>query len=220
MASVVPQQVIHPRSRLTVHVEIGSAEEIRLDDHVIEMKRPLLNATTDLSMRAGEPARVGDHADFASLLRRLQHALRIGQVQAHRNFNLDVLAFRQRENGLICVQGARCRQDDRVDAGRSMQVSRLLEQNGIFHFVAKAFEPSSVRPETTRSRHRRFSTAPSRGFRPSRRSPPDRFSCRLFYDLCGLTLVTSASALQPFLPLQPFRPTPQPASSEWSPPSS
>ena len=62
VATMMPEQVVDPRARLAVHVEIRAAEEVGLDDHVMQMERAFLDALANLAVRAREPARVRHHA--------------------------------------------------------------------------------------------------------------------------------------------------------------
>ena len=179
MAAVVPEQVVHPRPCLAVHVRVGPAEEIRLDDHVMQVERALLDASPDLAMRAREAPRVRDHADLAGLLRGSEHVLRVGQIEAHRDLDLDVLALRQRQDRLIVVLVARRRQDDRVDAGpvdARLEVRRMRTESSTSPRTPSRCRPCA--PRSTRPRRRRSSPGPSRGPRPWPRCPPDRSSSR------------------------------------------
>jgi hypothetical protein len=117
MATVMPQQVVDPRARLAVHVEVRAAEEVRLHHHVVQVERTLLDAAPDLAVGIGEAARVRDHQHRPRLLLRIQHLLRVRQSERHRDFYLNVLALREREHRLLTMLIARRRQNDRVDAG-------------------------------------------------------------------------------------------------------
>ena len=127
MATVVPQQVVDPGSRLTVHVQVRAAEKICLDDHVMEVERAIPDAAPDLAVRAREAACVGDHAHLAGRLRRLDHVLGVGEAERHGDLDLDVLALRQRHDRLIVMLVARRRQDHRIDA---RTVDACLEVRG------------------------------------------------------------------------------------------
>ena len=82
-------------------------EEIRLDDHVMQVKRAVLDPAADFAVRRRKAPRVRDHADPARRAGRVGNALGIRQVEAHRNLDLHVLALRQREHGLVRVHAAR-----------------------------------------------------------------------------------------------------------------
>jgi len=75
-----------------VHVQVLPAEEIRFDDHVMQVERSVLDTAANFPVRSGEPARVRNHADLPRRLRGTDDARRIGKIQAHRNFDLNVLA--------------------------------------------------------------------------------------------------------------------------------
>ena len=64
----------------------------------------------------GRGRRVCAPCRSAGLFRCRQHALGIGEVQRHRDFDLDVLAFRQRQYRLVRVLVARRGQNDGVHA--------------------------------------------------------------------------------------------------------
>jgi len=50
MGSHVPQQIVDPRSRGAMHIEIGSPEEVGFDDHVLQVKLPFQNPATNFPM--------------------------------------------------------------------------------------------------------------------------------------------------------------------------
>ena len=130
-----------------------------------------------LAMRAREAARVRDHADLAGLPRRRQHVLGVGQVQAHRNLDLDVLALRERQDRLVVVLVARRRQDHRVHAGpidARLEAGRS-ERDSPFRRECLPALFGAAR-DRRRLRRPQSSAAPSRESRPSRRFPPDKSS--------------------------------------------
>jgi hypothetical protein len=117
VAAVMPQQVVDPRARLPVHVQIGPAEEVGLDDHVVQVERAFLDALPNLAVRRGEPPGMRDHQRLARPFRRVEHLLRVGQVERHRDLDLHVLALGEGHQRLRAVLVAGSRQDHRVDAG-------------------------------------------------------------------------------------------------------
>ena len=117
VATVMPEEVVDPRARLAVHVQVRAAEEVRLDDHVMQVEGALADPPVDFAVRARKPPSVGDHADFARLALRVQHPLCVGEIKAHRNLDLDVLALRQGEQRLLAVLFGGGRQNDRIDTG-------------------------------------------------------------------------------------------------------
>jgi len=126
MATMMPKQVVDPRPRLPVHVQVRAAEEIGLDDHVMQVEGAFLDALADLAMRARKAAGVRHHADLAGRFRRLHHVLGVSEAERHRDLDLDVLAHGERQERLVRMLIGGCRQNDginsrTIDAG--LQVS-------------------------------------------------------------------------------------------------
>ena len=139
MAAVVPQQVVHPRPRLAVHVQVGRGGRNRsrrpcdADGTCRRWMRRL-----DLAMRAREAARVRHHADLAR-----PSSPRPASARSRRRFRPS-----ESRPARACPSTARAPSGRRADRsgvvritastpGRSMHASRFVEVKRNLPFVGE-----------------------------------------------------------------------------------
>ena len=92
MGRVMPQQMISPTTRLAERIGVRPTEKVRLNIHVLNCKIARLHATVNPLVARVEPSGVAAHRDQARALLRLNDASAVGEVVAHRDLHLDVLA--------------------------------------------------------------------------------------------------------------------------------
>src|ERR1700737_1764127 len=78
VTSVVPQQMVSPRSRLTCRVHVAATEEVRLHVHLLDGQLTGFDAVVDPLVAGIEPPHVTRHRDDTGLSLDFDNSLRIG----------------------------------------------------------------------------------------------------------------------------------------------
>ena len=78
MRGVVPQQMVRPRTRLALGVDVAAAEEIGLHIHLLDVEFASGNAVVHILVAGVKATGMADHAGLAGFLGDALHILGIG----------------------------------------------------------------------------------------------------------------------------------------------
>ena len=92
VAGVVPEQMIGPRARLALGVQVGTAEKVGLRVHLLDIEFARIDPVLDVLVAGIEATHVPDHPHNAGALLRGDHLFGIGETVCHGNFSKGVLA--------------------------------------------------------------------------------------------------------------------------------
>ena len=90
--SMVPQQVIGPTAGLTECVHVGSAEEVSLHIHLLNVELTRLDFVMNPLMTGVETACVATHGHLAFFLGQAHHFFRVFPTVCQWNLDLNVLS--------------------------------------------------------------------------------------------------------------------------------
>jgi hypothetical protein len=113
---VVPQQVVGPRARFALGVDVLAAEEVGLHIHLLDVEFAALILLCTYWCEV-EAAGVADHADQPGFLLLGDHRFGIGPAVGQRDFHLHVLARLHAGDRLRGMHLGRRAQDHGVDIG-------------------------------------------------------------------------------------------------------
>jgi hypothetical protein len=122
---VVPEQVVGPRARLALGVDVPAAEEVGLHIHLLDGEFAGPDPVVHVLVRGIEAAGVAHHAHQPGFLLLGDHRLRVGPAVGQRDFDLDVLARLHAGDGLRGVHLGRRAQDHRVDIGPRQRFAQI-----------------------------------------------------------------------------------------------
>ena len=134
MRGVVPQQMVGPRTRFTLGVGVGAAEEIGLNVHLLDIQFTRGDFVVYPLVAGIEAAGVADHGDEAGFFLHFQHFFGICPRVGQRNFHLYVFAGAQALQGLRGVHLGGGTQDHGIQFGKGQGGSQIIgnETDAVF----------------------------------------------------------------------------------------